>query len=849
MTMKRQPAVRRVVLTAITLALSTLLLWGCVETASKPAERVRYGVLYRPGGPIVLVPDESRLPESAGIADTTTVPEEASEILESLSRTRGEEIPVPSFPASPYVAFSLKVAQKMIDSISAGEDYRKKHPDVFYLGGITRIKGLVYDREQKDLILVGSRLPDEPPLTLDDLVVALRARFVDVKWPLVSIDPTPETKQTQMQHVRYEGGIDGTAFGLDMFDADLRLKMIGMGLLPSGVDGLTSQWDRSVDEIKAGQGTGEFEISSRFWFYPVIPLVTVREDVAAMEGLKVAVFTEVLSARINGQEMKDYKDKIGDEFAQEVSRRYGELGKHHRSMARLRGLNELVALTRAMEDMDEKPDISCWVREYKLSELSTPKEQRVLRREWEYQLPIPMEVVRGQLGVSGGVQLTAIALRLEAGDVSALRDAVIGTRPNADTLMWTFVVSGWVIPTSPGMLAGKEELAALFAQALFLQQQERYNDAIALYGRIVSADPGDAEVYFNRGVAYAAKGEYDKAVEDFNKAIQISSDYAEAYNNRGASFWSRGEYGRAIEDFNKAIELKPDCAQAYHNRGLAFCCKGQYDRAIEDLSWAIQLKPDHPETHYNRGVAYGAKKELDRAIEDYNKAIQLKPDYAEAYNNRSASYSVKGEYDRAIEDSGKAIQLKPDYAEPYCNRANVYAVKGEYDRAIEDYNKAIQLKADFVEAYSGRGNTFGRNGQYDRAIEDSAAALRLEPDLAEAHFTRGSAYAAKKELDRAIEDLNKAIQLKPDLVEAHYNRAVAYQDKGEYERAISDFDKVIQLKPDWAQAYFSKAQACEKAARIREAVEEYRRFIVAAPIQFASHVRYAKQRVRELERR
>ena len=89
--------------------------------------------------------------------------------------------------AAEYVAFSLRVAQKRIVSTPMGKDYRKLHPEVFTLGGITKIRGLVYDRKNEDVILVGERDPERSILTLDDFVVALRARFIHGKWPLVSI--------------------------------------------------------------------------------------------------------------------------------------------------------------------------------------------------------------------------------------------------------------------------------------------------------------------------------------------------------------------------------------------------------------------------------------------------------------------------------------------------------------------------------------------------------------------------------------------------------------------------------------------------------------------------------------
>lgn len=247
--------------------------------------------------------------------------------------------------AAEYVAFSLKAAQEKITSTPKGEDYRKLYPEVFTLGGITAVKGLVYDQKTGDIILVGERDTDRAILTLDDFVVALRARFIHGKWPLVSIDPTPDTEKTNMQTVRFEGGIEDTQFGEDLFDADYRLKQLGMGLLPSGVAGLKTYWDLGMERARERSG-GSHKINSRFWFYPVLPSVAVREDVVSIKGLNVGVFTEVLSAEIDGKKIENlstFQDMTGDKFAKAVSDNFDGLAKVHPSFLRLQGLDEMVA--------------------------------------------------------------------------------------------------------------------------------------------------------------------------------------------------------------------------------------------------------------------------------------------------------------------------------------------------------------------------------------------------------------------------------------------------------------------------------------------------------------------------
>jgi hypothetical protein len=305
-----------------------------------------------------------------------------------------------------YVAFSLKVAEARLRGHSA--DDRAIDPEVYHLGGITQIHGLVYDKGGRDVIIVGRYAPDRAVLTSDDLVVALRARLIHGAWPLVSIDPTAETPTTQMQKVRFAGGIEDTPFGADLFDADYRLKRLAMGLLEAGAPGFRTYWELG----KEREFRRSLNISSRFWFYPVLPSVTVREDVVAIKGLTVGVFTEVLAAEIDGKKVEDpasFQDVVGDTFAKEVSGRFDELARVHPSFARLQGLDELVALTRAIEEMEEKPDLSYWLKTYRVRPVQTERAVQLLRRSGEFERP---GRGRSSCELLGGVQLMAIALRL-----------------------------------------------------------------------------------------------------------------------------------------------------------------------------------------------------------------------------------------------------------------------------------------------------------------------------------------------------------------------------------------------------------------------------------------------------
>lgn len=586
-------------------------------------------------------------------------------LLFSLLQARG-------LHATEYVTFSLKFAQEKITSTPKGEDYRKLYPEVFTIGSITNVRGLVYDQNTKDIILVGEKDKGRAILTLDDFVVALRARFIHGKWPLVSIDPTKDSKNTQMQIVRFEGGIDDTQFGEVLFNADYRLKQISMGLLPTGVPGLKSYWDLGMERVREDTIESS-KIRSRFWFYPVLPSVSVREDVVAIKGLKVGVFTEVLSAEIDGKKIENlstFNDSAGDMFAKTVSNNFEGLSKAHQSYLRLQGLLELVALTKAMAEMDKIPDLTFWIKEYRVKELKTKKEVEVLRRKEEYKFQGADRIYTGYQEFSGGVQLMAIALRLKAGDITALRDAVLKTKPKTDALSWSFVVGEWLIPTSTGEIK-MEDLAGLFSHAVFLQQNKRYDDAISIYNKILMVKPNFAEAYSNRGSAYVMKGNYAEAISDYDRALDVEPHLTTAYNNRGFVYallginlrgitsFIKGSYSKAIVDFSYALSINPYDVNTYIMLGMVYHVKGQYDIAIGQYNKALSLSPEESEIYKYRGLAYADIAEYERAIEDYSYALNLAPNDTQLYRYRGLAFYYKGEHEKAKGDWLKAGEYSP----------------------------------------------------------------------------------------------------------------------------------------------------------------------------------------------
>ena len=100
-----------------------------------------------------------------------------------------------------------------------------------------------------------------------------------------------------------------------------------------------------------------------------------------------------------------------------------------------------------------------------------------------------------------------------------------------------------------------------------------------------------ARAFFNRGRAYADRGQYDRALRDFDQAVRIDPNYADAYNSRGVAYSGMGQYDRAIEAFDLAIQLDPNYAIAIFNRGLALQNLGRTAESAEAFATAKTVGP------------------------------------------------------------------------------------------------------------------------------------------------------------------------------------------------------------------------------------------------------------------
>ena len=380
-------------------------------------------------------------------------------------------------------ALSLREADRML-SQGPGREAQLRT-----MGGITRFAGMVFDRQTKDVILIGRVRDDLPPVRLDDFVVALRARLAKQVYPRVSIDRVEDTDKTGMQKVLFDGNIENTEFGRDLLTSDVMLKRYSLDLLDDiqgvvpylnlyeeetkgnlseagrpidGVTWLSEEASRSAADRYRGAAVSETSIvQSRFWFHVrgEESYVVEKDDVYVIEELSLGVKTEALAGG-----SQDPGDVVGEEFARQFTQAFRRASEVRPELQRMKALFDLVAISEGIASLGpERPGLDHLLKEYRPAVRKTPDQYRLVERVGEFRNGDQVEAL---VQLSGGVELEAILLALEDGDVSALKLAVISSRPSERSLSWRIPLDSWEMPndhppyresrTSPGRETGAQ---------------------------------------------------------------------------------------------------------------------------------------------------------------------------------------------------------------------------------------------------------------------------------------------------------------------------------------------------------------------------------------------------------
>jgi len=124
---------------------------------------------------------------------------------------------------------------------------------------------------------------------------------------------------------------------------------------------------------------------------------------------------------------------------------------------------------------------------------------------------------------------------------------------------------GFVITeVSPMDEASREE----FDHAVAMLRDERYDDAIVLFEKVIARSPGVTAPYIDVAIAYGYSGETEKAEENLKAALELFPGHPVACNEYGLLYRRTGRFAEARAMYEEAIARFPQYLPVRRNLGI-----------------------------------------------------------------------------------------------------------------------------------------------------------------------------------------------------------------------------------------------------------------------------------------
>lgn len=245
-----------------------------------------------------------------------------------------------------------------------------------------------------------------------------------------------------------------------------------------------------------------------------------------------------------------------------------------------------------------------------------------------------------------------------------------------------------MVTKSPNSAAPQhtEDLLALAAQLL---RAGRPQDAIVPLRNAALAEPFNAMIQHDLGLALLEVGRISDAVAALQRAIASDPHYAEGYFRLGIALEKLGNVGGAIAAYDRATKLLPSLTEAWFRAGALVFTLGRRDEAIGC---------------FRRAAATGGKTSFGRLakarallIEDRNHEAELvlretlvaHPTNAMAYDLLGNLLSDIGRFDEARACFERAIAIAPLLAGNYYDLVRCRPITRNDDGLLQQMEAAL----------------------------------------------------------------------------------------------------------------------------------------------------------------
>jgi tetratricopeptide (TPR) repeat protein len=267
-------------------------------------------------------------------------------------------------------------------------------------------------------------------------------------------------------------------------------------------------------------------------------------------------------------------------------------------------------------------------------------------------------------------------------------------------------------PDNAEAIDGQLEAAADLAQA------EQFDAAIAAYGSVWQAKPGEVQALRGLGETYEAKGEWREAAGWYEKWTQAAPEDGNAFLALGNARFNLEEVERVVAAYERAGMLGASSVEMDAHLGLAYFELARYEEAVGHLQDAVGQNAEDSHLQRALGLAYFELGRYEEAVGHLRRAVAQNSEDFRLQRALGLSLYSLDQPEQAVEHLKKTCALGTDRSgdelvDVYYALGGYYFGERDYWQAIDFYEQAHELdpqgktlwadesRANLDEAYLG----------------------------------------------------------------------------------------------------------------------------------------------------
>lgn len=362
----------------------------------------------------------------------------------------------------------------------------------------------------------------------------------------------------------------------------------------------------------------------------------------------------------------------------------------------------------------------------------------------------------------------------------------------------------------------------------------KFDEALAVLGKIGKDVDNSDELQNLKGRIYAAQQQWDAAEEAFQRAIAVNGANFVNYKTLLLLYESKKEKEKAQKLLDEIIKKFPDDAQAHLLLAGYHRSMGNMEQVEGELKKVIEIDPENPrfrlqlaDFYRQNGKSANAEEILVKARSDIKKDPDITSSLATLYFDQGQFDKAQALLDELNAESpghGGAKLLKarflqkegkvrdglvilqglntdfPSWADPFFYLGIAHYSLGEIDLAKSAVTNAIQKDRSNPRYHTLMAQLFDTQGVFEDAKKEAAIALRLDSKNLRAAIILTRALIGAKQYDKAVTILADMRKQVPGNTEILGNLALASFGAGERKNGEEALTELLKIDPGHIQA-------------------------------------------------